>query len=556
MFNMGKFTLPIVLTVFIASYVILGLGLGLKLKQDRPYSREACYAGILKSLTESNLSPNSSIFYHDPVRGYLSTSPDIVLTLPGCIERCGGDVGWYSDVGPRLITWLIPVLLLLSNIELPPLDKRRFQTVLHALGDPIDTLWSLLHKIESYCYCYDLIAMRFPDRCRHQKRLVATVLAGMEEIYGPGERLLDRLDVIAPQGEGDWWWNEAACGLACGRTDEFARTCLAIAIYICGVIAAFVPKVGGEPTSLPGGRIGTALLLSWLVPVALFSNIIGSFTSYGTCYEVLQHMALHSNKALGLDAESYYGSQRMFGTIYSYRPNKRIPRAGTRRRIPLLPLAVFPVVISATTAFVVIWYTPPIGLNCRHVWVFGISFLWLVSAFTTTATYEFFVHDPLLHNNGGGALHDDREMVVHNDTERAKHWYWILIKDSVVAFLSLNTILLSSAGLFNTCTCWSGKFRFGREKAHIPMNVTPIFRQYGRSIYPITVGICLGLQVLFFILIMIKSGRGLRVIRWSETERIEELRGMRTQRHPRQCQMCAQDNWRRSLWAAMLRMGD
>ncbi|KAI9776737.1 MAG: hypothetical protein M1839_009381 [Geoglossum umbratile] len=553
---MGKLTLLIVLTLLVASYLILGLGLKLGLKHDRPFSRDECYVGINESLTNKTLSPNSSIFYRDPVHGYLSSHPNIVLSLPGCIERCGGDVGFYPDVGPRLTTWLIPVLLLLSNIELPPLDKRRFQTVLHALGDPIDTLWSLLHKIESYCYCYDLVAKRFPDRCRHQKRLVATVLAGVEEIYGPDECLLDYLDTIAPQKERVWWWNEAACGLACARTDEFARTCLAMVLYIYGVIAAFVAKVGGEPTSPPGGRIGTALLLSWLVPVALLSNIIGSFTTHGTCYEVLQRMALRSNGKLELSVESYYDSQKFSAAIYSYRPNKRIPRAGIIRRIALPLVAAFPVLVSATGAFVIIWFTPPNGLNCRHVWVLGIFFLWLVSTFTTTATYELFVHDPLLHSGGGRAM--------HNYGKRVKHWYWILIKDSVIAFVSLNTIFLSSAGLFNTCTCWSGIFRFGREKARIPMNVVPIFKEYDEGIYPIVVGICLGLQVLFFILVTIKTGRGLRVMRWSETEKrrglsetkkMQELSEMPTQHSTPLYEVCTQNNnWGSSLWAAMLRM--
>ena len=74
------------------------------------------------------------------------TSNHTMLTLQGCEKLCGRQ-SFYWDAGPRIITWIIPVILLLSNIELSSVDKQRFLTILHAVGDPIDSLWSILHKI-------------------------------------------------------------------------------------------------------------------------------------------------------------------------------------------------------------------------------------------------------------------------------------------------------------------------------------------------------------------------------------------------------------------------
>lgn len=190
-------------------------------------------------------------------------------------------------------------------------------------------------------------------------------------------------------------------------------------------------------------------------------------------------------------------------------------------------------------AFTIIWFTPPNGVNCRHTWIFGIFLAWILSALVTSVTCESFVH--------------------RNNTRAKRHWHWILIKDTIIALVSLTVIFLSSAGLFNTCYCWSGIWRFGSEKANVLMNTKPIFQKNGRGVYPTTVALCLAAQVLFFTLIAIRSGRGLRVIRWSETEKMEVLNEMQQQRRTptenRACKRCIHTNWLHSRLAALFRMG-
>jgi len=53
---------------------------------------------------------------------------------------CGSRPGWYRDPDTQVTNWIIPVFFLLSNIDLSPVDRRRFMAILHALGDPVDTI--------------------------------------------------------------------------------------------------------------------------------------------------------------------------------------------------------------------------------------------------------------------------------------------------------------------------------------------------------------------------------------------------------------------------------
>src|SRR2546421_8103064 len=157
-----------------------------------------------------------------------TTSPSRYLDAGSC---CGPKQEWYWDIGPRLSTWLIPILLLVSNIELSPLDKRRFLAILHFLGDPIDSIWSLIHKIDAWHRCYSL-AEKHGAVCERRKRVIATVFAGFEEIEGPeisSPEYFDTLVKSSGLNEEDKFqeWRQTARELADSRTYEFSRACLA-----------------------------------------------------------------------------------------------------------------------------------------------------------------------------------------------------------------------------------------------------------------------------------------------------------------------------------------
>ncbi|KAI9170841.1 hypothetical protein HJFPF1_00315 [Paramyrothecium foliicola] len=376
----------------------------------------------------------------------------MILTRRGCNEFCGGWT-FYWDAGPRLTTWIIPVVLLLSNIELSPIDKRRFTTVIHAMGDPIDSFWSILHKIYVWRRLYaislnkclrqsgqepgwssyiarqqellrrwkrgwrlwlrslhklvrpvkrwwqqwmfqrfrarweaaaeswflslivrlfgirtaDITSVQQEDQdidtgtdssdgdsdfnSPHDRaRIVATVLAGFEEINGANitsethyHMIMDHLGHIgqgdpATDGQAAWnEWRQCARVLADARTNEFLRTLLAVFIYVFGVTAALNDNVGGGNTSKPGGRIGSAVFLMWLVPLALLSNTVGSFTSRRTCLTIMHLFVDRVTAAMAREAEVLQNQYRD-----RLSPDATRPRGRPRRDTNLSPESRIP----------------------------------------------------------------------------------------------------------------------------------------------------------------------------------------------------------------------
>jgi hypothetical protein len=484
------------------------------------FDRDQCYQRTLDFLGNGSLSSQDEVFYRDDAGQPMSHEDNLTLTLPGCEMLCGPNQVWYQDIGPRLSIWLIPILLLLSNVELSPLDKKRFLAILHLLGDPIDSIWSLVYKIDSWDGCYHL-AERYGGTCDRCIRVIATVFAGFEEVEGPRiksqvyfDTLVDQLGFATQFHE----WRRTAVELADSRTDELIRTCLAILLYIFQLISSFVKEVGGGGGGgPPGGRIATGTFLSWLVLMVLLSNSIGGFPSRRTCYDILSRFAEHSGKSYHIphsqsvllpgfasltrtSSTNYYQSLGWSGAIYSYRPWK-LQYVTSERRWPRMALIFFlsisPICISMAGAFVILWYSLPTGLNCRHMWLIGIFLAWLVSAFITWLSYS------------------------PRFATGKYHWRFILAKDALVAVPSIAVIILSACGLFNFCSCWSGTLYYGRD-AHVPLKGNQFYELQGRTTYPLVVSVCIVLQLLVFATMAIIWRRGLKLFRWSERARDAE----------------------------------
>lgn len=122
-------------------------------------------------------------------------------------------------------------------------------------------------------------------------------------------------------------------------------------------------------------------------------------------------------------------AQPWWGAIYTYQPcktNFRVNSMKTPEQSPLFLflLSTIPFVNTLTISFLIIWFTPTIGLTCRHFPLFGIFAAWLFSAAFTVAT-SFFCTGKY-------------------------HWRLTILKDALIALPTLITIFLSSSGLFNS----------------------------------------------------------------------------------------------------------
>lgn len=400
--------------------------------------------------------------------------------------------------------------------------------ILHLLGDPCDSLWSLLSKLDAWSRCYSLARSHPKFHTERSIRSLATVLGALEELTEFSANPVQVYNIIMSRQRSGLSRDDprylhcsqitvlvrkAAQRLADSRTDERLRTLLALGLYCYQLASAFIAKFGGGQTSPPGGRIGTAMFLTFIIPTILMTNAIGGFTSIRTSFNILEDLVKETTTETDLwlllqeaapdlkrhkSLYEYYDAMTWTGAIYTYRPNKRIKFGvnGGSHRYLLCLLALSPVIISSVVAFLVLWNTPPVGLNCRHILLLGIMALLLWSvAFTN-----------LVHSMG---------------VKGRAHWNIVLVKDAMITIPMVILVFLTTAGLFNSCWCWSAVYSL-RGAARVPMNTKRLFEAYNGSTYPIIVSVCIGLQCLAFVTMLYIGRRGWRVMRWSEKKRTEE----------------------------------
>jgi hypothetical protein len=291
-------------------------------------------------------------------------------------------------------------------------------------------------------------------------------------------------------------------------------------------MSAFVPQVGGvnDPSNNPsGGKIGPAMLLSWLVSIVLLSNAVGDLGSPDDLKEKVKAIStdLKSDVGEGSDSRANIEEEgtesrdrngrqsvreiteenseskstlKLFGWhlgpatapegrtiwsggMYCYQPSKEFRKSGWE-----LPISILPVLVAFFTAFDVL-EAGPTRYSCRSIFVLCAFFGWIISAILTYVLYHKSVQS---HLASGKYL-----------------WYIILIKDLLVAGPILGLIVATSCGYWNTCYCWGGG-PTSRNIAdiQIQLNSTNVFNFNDDKFYPAVVGTGLGLQVIVFLIML------------------------------------------------------
>jgi hypothetical protein len=133
-------------------------------------------------------------------------------------------------------------------------------------------------------------------------------------------------------------------------------------MYIFQVVSAFVPAVGTS-SSPSGGKIATAMLLSWLVSVILLSNAIGDlgpplsneeiFTAFMLAHGSTGVTSRTTSRTFEIDWETSSpgeASRVWSSAIYYYRPSKGIRNSGWYMAV----ISVLPVGIAFGTAFAIL----------------------------------------------------------------------------------------------------------------------------------------------------------------------------------------------------------
>ena len=528
----------------LAAFSIIANSVSLALAMDRA-SCEQSVMDLLKK--DSNYSrPHPQYFFG--AEGGDALNP--VLTLDGCLVLCedGPANLWYPDIGQRYMVFLLPIVALLFNMDVSPLDKAKYYEIFNLLGNPIGCFEAMLAKVKVWDWCaradeHICEALGYSD---NEAKGLGTVLAMIEDILGPSfdpvkvlEALtINRLPAQPPLSNHDQEWLRgqsliavireavlnAAYEVVDGRTNDIWRTYGGLVFYSLSVIAAFVTVVGGGNNSPPGGRIATALLLSWLIPAVLLSNFIGGYVSRRTTLRAMKRMVTtiddciietprrpSAQNEVGLlqlrgilaSPDVLLGNQRWNGGSDLYRPDSVASFDPSPRKWIIRLVSTVPVFISFAFGFPILWLQPPQGLNCRSFLLIGITSLWLVSAAISWGTWSY--------------------MPWFRDTVN-RHWHWrlTLLKDTIFGLGCLVMIFLSSAGLFNTCWCWSERLYY-HDQAHVPLNIDGIYVTLEAKNYPMLASVCIVLEGLSFVLMYFGLRKGFKLFRWSEVEITKEF---------------------------------
>ena len=476
------FSLFSIASVVAAQGVVLTPGAG--------FQREQCFEKVTKIL-KGNIT---SIVLDRSL--FIDLNPaNPILTLHGCQQLCGSGTGWYDDSGSRLVTWLLPIILLISNMQFQPIGIQRYLLVPRLLGDPIDSTWSLLAKAQRWSD-YFFTAQTLAQEDLVIKSLTIIFAAAHEASYSLDSGTLEHnartnRSLIV----------KTARTLAGIRKNEFRRTLFALAIYVFQVLAAYVPAIGAA-ASPSGGRVATAMLLSWLVPVVLLSNAIGDLGPRWNRQQTLTAFMERLEQPPGLKMTASQRARTLqvqppqealvawTGSMYTFQPKKRSSEPSARK---LFIISVLPVALAFAAAFAIL-DTGPTYFSCRHILVISLFIVWVLSAFCTSwLSWSTF------------------------GTPKSR-WHLILIKDTSIAIVALALIIASSCGLWKTCYCWSGALVHGAAKVQCPLNPTKVFDRNNHVIYPGMVAASLGFQALTFTFMFWVARHGFRAMRWSEKE--------------------------------------
>lgn len=269
----------------------------------------------------------------------------------------------------------------------------------------------------------------------------------------------------------------------------------------------------GEPTAYPGWL---ARLTIWTIPILLLiSNTFGSFSDRRICIDIL----IRFLRNVGLEQVSgggngrreylpyhlvwswddYFDSVMWMGAMHTFRLWKALgywryaeerTHSSTRNVGLSTALALagfFPAVVSALASGLIIWYAVPSGFSCRHSWILGVFFLWVVSSLVTNGLYFC--------------------------ARGSYHWWIVFTKDLFVFLCTAGLPMASTVGAFNTCRCQNSEWR--SESGYVPVGVEDAYRQL-QSTYIIIIIVSQALQLGFYFAVIVWWLHGIKVVRWSE----------------------------------------
>jgi hypothetical protein len=145
------------------------------------FNASLCYAQHVSKMKQDCNDTETQVCPPDGLGGI--TNPNrIFLTQAACENLCGDGFGFWDpkDITLRIFLWVVPAIVLIAHFHFPPLPWWNYVAVVcHMLGDPIDTLWSMLVRIETYRYFYRKAAIAGEYK---SFRAIATIWSAYDEV--------------------------------------------------------------------------------------------------------------------------------------------------------------------------------------------------------------------------------------------------------------------------------------------------------------------------------------------------------------------------------------
>lgn len=381
-----------------------------------------------------------------------------LLTYDACIQlnSKGNDWGFFvmSDVRYRFQLWKAPLIQLMAQMQLPPLGwTSNAFVILHLIGDPLDTIWSLSHKV--------YLTHRRVEKWSHDKDCdaMATIVISHDE-WGEGNRMEDtlfqaisvgepnvqdapNLSLVEDQQEGIRnACRNAAQSLSADRSTNFIPVAVSVAIFFGAIRIAFDKKF--SDTSMINEGITpyyiahTALYFS-ILPSILLSAIIGVSQDQDSIPHILRQLRSDTKDEMMLPDGLNFWKRIISGGIYSWQPKKwqcltsNDGDACWKRR--LIAFLSWSSVLSGCLVAIYTAYTaPPTGFGCREIAMTSTLGLWILSAsFDIYAECSF----------------------------KPKRCYTLIfLKDLICSLAILVYHVAMYLGTYNRCSCWT-KFGAG-----------------------------------------------------------------------------------------------
>jgi hypothetical protein len=423
----------------------------------------------------------SGYFYGDPKNSE--------LTLAGCRAVCGtGYVTWRAeDSFGRIGMWIVPALVLLGRLAFPILDpKNCFDVICHVIGNPIDSLFSLIVRYETQIWLerrvYAIVGLS-----EGQAKDVAEICIVYEQfgwmVTTPEyfERSFRFYDEKFPRAAEWVIIEDAARQLRILRQKSTVFALMAIGTLVLSLLSAIfqtINQIEQAQTRINievAHTIAVVCLLFFSIPLVWFSSRIGTYTCIIETIHIINNMrsrlhqhSQHPHHARGqplfpelpsvpsiapgkppitINEKNWPNHAAYYGVHSYWRPSKRLPtdsanykETGTLSSTALLCLSASWVVFGAALPAIFLSATNhtnlrEVGFGCRSLSWTLILTTWLLSFLCDIPIRAYIKRD----NNPWATIKVQRN--------------YMMIKDFFITCAIIVAVMMVQFGVYNSCFC-------------------------------------------------------------------------------------------------------